>query len=45
MKKKNRKNKNKKNFEESIPRMFAKKYIYFYYPFFWIILITYLILK
>jgi hypothetical protein len=43
-----KKRKRKKNINrdhESVPKMFAKKYIYFYYPFFWIILIIFLLLK
>jgi len=38
MKKKSRK-------QNSISFLFAKKYIYFYYPFFWIVLLLYLFLK
>ena len=39
--------KNKKNsaYQNSISFLFAKKYIYFYYPFIWAILILYLFLK
>ena len=31
--------------QSSISFLFAKKYIYFYYPFFWIVLLLYLFLK
>ena len=37
--------KNKKINKSTIPAMFTKKYIYYYYAFFWILLIGYLIIK
>ena len=36
-----KKNKNNKN-KVSIPSLFARKYIYYYYAFFWIVLISYI---
>ena len=37
----------KKNIKEtqSVPRMFAKKYIYYYYGFFWVLLILFILIK
>ena len=37
----------KKNLKEiqSVPRMFAKKYIYYYYGFFWVLLILFILIK
>ncbi len=40
-----RKNKRKTAHQNSISFLFAKKYIYFYYPVIWAILILYLFLK
>ena len=37
----------KKNIKEtqSVPRMFAKKYIYYYYGFFWVLLVLFILIK
>ena len=38
-------NEKKSSKQNSISFLFAKKYIYFYYPFFWVVLLLYLFLK
>ena len=38
-------NEKKNKYKTSISYLFAKKYIYYYYAFFWLILTTYLILN
>jgi len=39
------KKRKKKEIKHSVPTMFTRKYIYYYYAFFWILLVGYLILK